>query len=72
MLSVGDILLPPIRVPPPLQPNLPLYLRCPAQLIEWEELNDTYAAAFIRDGLLLDWVEGFDPVRPADDFRPRS
>ena len=26
----------------------------------------------IRNGLQLDWVDGFDPDRPTDDFRPRS
>ena len=71
-LTVEDLLAPAVCVPPPIHPHMPLYLRCRAQLHEWETLKDTYAASVIRNGLQLDWVDGFDPDRPTDDFRPRS
>ena len=71
-LTVEDLLAPAVCVPPPIHPHMPLYLRCRAQLLEWETLKDTYAASVIRNGLQLDWVDGFDPDRPTDDFRPRS
>ena len=71
-LTVEDLLAPAVCVPPPIHPHMPLYLRCRAQLHEWEALKDTYAASVIRNGLQLDWVDGFDPDRPTDDFRPRS
>ena len=71
-LTVEDLLAPAVCVPPPIHPHMPLYLRYRAQLHEWETLKDTYAASVIRNGLQLDWVDGFDPDRPTDDFRPRS
>ena len=71
-LTVEDLLAPAVCVPLPIHPHMPLYLRCRAQLHEWEALKDTYAASVIRNGLQLDLVDGFDPDRPADDFRPRS
>ena len=71
-LTVEDLLAPAVCVPPPIHPHMPLYLRCRAQLHEWGTLKDTYAASVIRNGLQLDWVGGFDPDRPTDDFRPRS
>ena len=67
-LRVENLLAEPIRVPPPLQPYLPLFMRCRAQLAEWERLNDAYVTSVIREGLCLDWVDGFDPENPSADF----
>ena len=56
-LTVEDLLAPAVCVPPPIHPHMPLYLRCRAQLHEWEALKDTYAASVIRNGLQLDWAD---------------
>ena len=40
--------------------------------ITWEALHNTYAPSVIRDGLTLDWIDGFGLVQPSDHFRPKS
>jgi hypothetical protein len=41
-----------------------------ARAAAWEQLGDKYVASIARHGLALDWIEGFNPYFPEDNFRP--
>ena len=36
----------------------------------WGKLGDSYVAAIAKTGLLLDWIDGFQPTNPQKDFAP--
>ena len=36
----------------------------------WQVLEDPYLCQIAANGLLLDWIEGFDPENPLPEFKP--
>lgn len=53
-----------------LNRSLPPHERVQARHRQWCVLKDTYLAHVAAEGLLLDWIDGFDPINPLPHFRP--
>ena len=51
--------------------SLPPHKRLQLCAKNWLQLKDGYLAKIAQYGLLLDWVEGFDPEHPSPNFRPQ-
>ena len=52
--------------------SVPPHKRVQAAWREWEALGDSYVARIARNGLQFDWIPGFDPLHPDDNYRPFS
>lgn len=51
--------------------GLPPHLRVMAAAKYWQELGDKYVGSIAQHGLLLSWVEGFNPLNFSEEFCPR-
>ena len=52
--------------------SIPPYKRLQAAWREWDALGDAYVSRVVQNGLFFDWVPGFDPLHPEDNYRPFS
>ena len=52
--------------------SVPAHKRVQAAWREWEALGDSYVARIARNGLQFDWIPGFDPLHPDNNYRPFS
>ena len=50
--------------------QLPPHERVRKAANTWKKLGDSYLSEIAAHGLLLDWIEGFDPENPLPEFRP--
>ena len=71
MTSVNDLLMLKIIVRG-MDTSIPPYKRLQAAWREWDALGDSYVSRVVQNGLLFDWVPGFDPLHPEDNYRPFS
>lgn len=55
----------------PYSPPAAAHQRVQQAAVHWAQFRDKYVLSVIQQGLKLHWVEGFDPLHPATDFRPR-
>lgn len=51
-------------------PEVPPHARVLSRADRWAQLNDPYVARVAQRGLLLDWLEGFQPLDPDPKFCP--
>ena len=65
MTNAISMLRPPRYASYPANERLRLWQRM------WDDLEDTYISAVVRDGLLFDWIPGMDPFTPDPLFSPR-
>ena len=71
MTSVNDLLMSEIIVWG-VYTSIPPYKRLQAPWRKWDALGDAYVSRVVQNGLLFDWVPGFDPLHPEDNYRPFS
>ena len=71
MTSVGDLLMSEIIVRG-VDTSIPPYKRLQAAWREWDALGDKYVSRVVQNGLLFDWVPGFNLLHPEDNYRPFS
>ena len=71
MTSVNELLMSHVVVRG-VDTSVPPHKRVQAAWREWEALGDSYVARIARNGLQFDWVPGFDPLHPDDNYRPFS
>ena len=50
---------------------LPPHIHVQHNAANWQILGDAYLCQIANQGLLLDWIEGFDPENPLPEFRPQ-
>ena len=71
MTSVNDLLMSEIIVRE-VDTSIPPFKRLQAAWREWDALGDSYVSRVVQNGLLFDWVPGFDLLHPEDNYRPFS
>ena len=71
MTSVNDLLMLEVIVRG-VDTSVPPYKRLQVDWREWDALGDASVSRVVKNGLLLDWVPGFDPLHPEDNYRPFS
>ena len=71
MMSVNDLLMSEVIVRG-VDTSVPPYKRLQAAWREWDALGDAYVSRVVQNGLLFDWVPGFDPLHPEDNYGPFS
>ena len=71
MTSVNDLLMSEVILRG-VDTSIPPYKRLQAARREWAALGDAYVSRVVQNGLLFDWVPGFDLLYPEDDCRPLS
>ena len=71
MTSGNDLLMSEIIVRG-VDTSIPPSKRLQAAWREWDALGDAYVSRVGQNGVLFDWVPGFDPLHPEDNYRPFS
>ena len=56
--------------PEPAFAELPPHERILSSFDQWNALGDVYVSTVVKEGLLLDWIEGFESFRPSLTFAP--
>ena len=63
MMSVNDLLMSEVIVRG-VDTSIPPYKQLQAAWREWDALGDAYVSRVVQNGLLFDWIPGFDPLHP--------
>ena len=71
MTSVNDLLMSEV-IERGVDTSFPPCKRLQAAWRESDALEDSYISRVVQIGLLFDWVPGFDPLHPEDNYRPFS